>query len=188
MAEGLVLVRKSSLAFWSVTEIVMLPHWCSLHFWNFLPTVYKPTVRKLHPPTGGCRGLKRSWKINNILTVPEHILWGNRCSLLLLFIKLPSHVSWVHSFLGSAEIANGLCWDYKKKLGGTVLFFIVFIRGQSLASQRERETGSEGMTSLEVKVCIDPKLWNCFYRKAFIFLFIWKALGRGQSVNKTELY
>lgn len=135
IAKGLVLMRKSSLALWSVTEI----QWCSLFFWNFLPTMYTPTIRKLHPPTGGCRGLNRSWKINNILTVSQQILWGNRCCLLLSFIKLPSHVSWVHSFLGSAEIANGLCWDYKKELRGTVLFFIVFIRGQSLASQRKKD-------------------------------------------------
>jgi len=145
-----------------------------------------PTVRKPHPPTSWCRGLKKIWKVNNIFTVYELILCGNRCCLLLSFFELPSDFSWwIHCFLGWTEIANGLCWDYKKdELGQAVIFFFtVFIReGLSLASKNER---------LEAKLgWFVPifNIWNAFDRDALIFLFTWRALGRGQSINKMELY
>lgn len=122
-------------------------HWGSVLSENFPSTMYNPADRKLHPPTGWCRDLERSWKVNSIFTGWEQILCGNRCCWLLQLLKLPSEFSsWKLPFLEPTEIAKGLCWDYKKdELGQPVLpFFIVLIIREGLSPLLVRETRHEG--------------------------------------------
>lgn len=89
-----------------------------------------PIIRKLHPASAGwCSCLKGCWEVNCVCMVSGQTECGNRCCLLLSFTKFPSDLSWwMPPFLGSTEIASGLCWGYKKdSLGQAVFFFTVFM-------------------------------------------------------------
>lgn len=85
--------------------------WFTLCSFRFFHPVHIPTMRRVHPiSTGWYRGLKGCWEVNSVCTVSGQTLCGNRCCLLLLFIKSPLDLSWwMHPFLGATKIASGLC-------------------------------------------------------------------------------
>lgn len=177
-----------SSALWRAPEVQWCFHWCSALFQNVPSMMCNPAVRKLQPPTCWYRGLKRSWEVNNILTVSEQIACGNRYCWLLWFLQLAALRVFMmnKSPLGPTEIAKGLGATIKRMTLGRLFYSSSSCshRSRTGPCQEESKTGSEGYDYVYVIF----KIWNACRHKGFTFLFTGKALRGGQSVNKVELY
>lgn len=153
-----------------------MPLWFTLFFQDFPSNAYSYS-RRLHPTsTDWCRGLKGCWEVNSMQSIWADFMWQQ-----MLFVAAVHQVSldlswWMHPFLGSTEIANGLCLGYKKDAPGqAVFFFTVFMT-------RERPWRGSGVGTHGF-VCIQ----NAFDHNTFSLPFPWKALGRGHSPKEVVL-
>lgn len=156
-----------------------------MFFQNIPSAMPIPIIKSLHSTsTGWDRCLEGCWGVSSIYTVSGQTLCGNRCCLLLSFIKFPSDLSWwIHPFLGYTEIASGLWWGYKKDaLGQAAFLFIVFMMRDSPWGGRGRgERGGGGAYCLTY-------IQNAFYLNTSTPLFPWKALGRDHFQKEEVFY